>query len=248
MLRAKPPSLLHQMDHQVLKETALEVFRNAERLFEDAKSFEEWERFPTSYALSILAQEEYGKAFLLHLAMEQAVPWTDGLDRALRNHRCKQLVALVMEFLQRKDFMELLDDPDRFRGASTLPEYVLDAIHVIVHEHIRELSRENWLGDSDRRVHPVANRIARGILDREKQTGFYVHVGSDGKVRKSPSMISAERCRNELARTERVAGVFWFHEGALQVAASFELPKIIATFQVVSGLMPLDEFNEKWWA
>lgn len=236
-----------QVDREVLNKTALDVFRNAEQLFEDAKHFEEWGRFPTAYALGILAQEEYGKAFLLHLAMEQAVPWTDGLDRALRNHRCKQLVALVMEFLQRKDFMELLEDPDRFRGASTLPEYVLDAIHVIVHEHIRELNREDWLDDSDRRVHPVANRIARGILDREKQAGFYVHVGSDGKIRKNPSMVTAERCRSEIARTERVAGTFCFYDGALRTSASFELPKIIATFQALSGLMPVEEFNEKWW-
>ena len=131
------------MDQSGCKKAALEVFLNAGRLFEDAKYLEEWGRFPTAYALSILAQEEYGKAFLLHLAVEQAVPWSDGLDRALRNHRCKQLVALVMEFLQRKDFFELLEDPDRFRGASTLPEHVMDAIHVIVHEHIRELSRED---------------------------------------------------------------------------------------------------------
>lgn len=236
------------MNQEGRKKAALEVFLNAGRLFEDAKHLEEWERFPTAYALSILAREEYGKAFLLHLAVEQAVPWSDGLDRALRNHRCKQLVALVMEFLQRKDFLEFLEDPDRFRGASTLPEHVLDAIHVVVHEHIRELSREDWLDDAARKVHPIANRIARGVLDREKQTGLYVHVGSDGKVRKSPTMVTAERCKSEIARTQRVADVFWFHEDALQTTASFELPKIIATFQVLTGLMPADEFNDKWWA
>lgn len=236
------------MEQEALKKAALDVFRNAERLFEDAKYLQESERFPTAYALSILAQEEYGKTFLLHLAAEQAVPWTEGLDRALRNHQCKQLVALVMEFLQRKDFLELLHDPDRFTGASTLPEYVLDAIHVIVHEHIQELSREDWLDESSRRVHPIANRIARGILDREKQAGFYVHVGSDGTIRKTPLMVAAEHCTSEIARTERVSDVFWFHEGALQTRASFELPKIVATFQALSGLMPIDEFNEKWWA
>jgi AbiV family abortive infection protein len=222
------------------------VLENAKCLFDDATFLEEWGRFPTAHALCILAQEEYGKAFLLYLVEKQSVPWTAGLQKALRHHQCKQLVALLMEYLQRKDFLELLGEPDRFRGASTLPEHIIDVIQIIVHEHIRECDRDEWL-DADQKVHPVANRIARGMLDREKQAGFYVHVGVNGAVRKAPTIITAERCREEIARTKRVAECFYVHKGAIYAGASFDLPKIVATFEVLTGVMAPNEFNEKWW-
>jgi len=233
------------MDVVVLKNSTREAFSNAERLFEDAKNLYEWDSYPTAYALCILAQEEYGKSFLLHLASENAVPWSGGLERALRNHKCKQLVALIMDYLQRKDFSDLLDDPDSFRGASTLPSYVLDAIHIIVHEHVRGLTQEEWL-DESAPLHPTVKRIARGMIDREKQTGFYVEVGADGKVGKNPSGITPERCKKEVERTGRVASTLYDHEGIVRTYA-LELPKIAATFQVLSGLMPEDEFNQSWW-
>ena len=217
------------------------------RLFEDAKFLEEWDRFPSAYAISILAQEEYGKAFLVYLASKGSVPWTAGLQKALRNHQCKQFVALVMEYIERKDFLEQLNDPDRFCGASTLPDYVMDAIHIIVHEHIFDRHRDNWIDQNDRRIHPLANRIARGILDREKQSAFYVHIGSNSTIGRAPNMVTAEMCREEIARTERVSNVFWLHDGKVETRGSFDLRKIIATFQVLSGSMSVEEFNDKWW-
>jgi AbiV family abortive infection protein len=228
-----------------LQDTLKIVVANAARLFEDATLLEEWERYPTAYALAVLAQEEYGKAFLVHLAADHGVPWTPELEKATRNHLCKQLVALVLEYVSRKDFFDLIEEPDRFRGASTLPGHVLSAIEIIVHEHMRHYSRAEW--SEGAQVHPVANRIARGVLDREKQTGFYVYVGSDGRIRRAPGMISASRCREELARTERVSNSFYLLDDQIHPAASFDWPKIIAFFQVLLGAMPIDEFNEKWW-
>ena len=235
------------MQLEILRETVKRVLENAQRLVDDAKLLEGMDRFPSAYALCILAQEEFGKAFLLHLAAEQRVSWTPGLQRALRNHRCKQLVALVMEYIQRRDFIERLQEPDRFRGASALPAHVMDAIHIIVHEHIREVARADWVDDGDRKVDPIANRIARGLLDRQKQKGLYVHVGWNGTVRTAPQMVTAQRCQDEIARTERVGSVFWICDGHVQAAASFDLPKILALFEVLSGRMAVEEFNDKWW-
>jgi AbiV family abortive infection protein len=98
----------------VLQDTLKIVVANAARLLEDATLLEEWERYPTAYALAVLAQEEYGKAFLVHLAADQRVPWTAELEKATRNHLCKQLVALVLEYVRRKDFFDLVEEPDRF--------------------------------------------------------------------------------------------------------------------------------------
>lgn len=221
------------------------IVTNAARLYEDAKTLEEWDRFPTSYALAVLAQEEYGKAFIVHLVADHKVPWTPELEKASRNHLCKQLVALVLEYINRKDFLELMEEPDRFRGASSLPSHVFSAIEIVVYEHVRGWPRADWVEGS--KIDPVANRIARGVIDREKQTGFYVHLGNKGQVRRRPDMISRERCHVELARAERVSNAFYLLDDKVQPAASFDWEKIIPLFQVLLGEMPLDEFNQKWW-
>lgn len=229
----------------VITKTAKVVFENAERLLDDAKHLYEWESYPTSYSLFILAQEEYGKTFLLHLLAEGAVPTSPHFDKVLRNHQCKQMVALIMEYMQRKDFLELIEESDRFSGVRSLPPHILDAIHIIVHEHVFGRVRNEWT-DQDKKIHPLALRIARGILDREKQSGLYVYVGQNGTMGRTPQTITVEQCAYELARTERVSDVFWNNLGKLQTTASFDLPKIVATFKVLSGLMPVEEFNEHW--
>jgi AbiV family abortive infection protein len=43
------------MQEQNLKESILAASENGDRLLEDAKSLLEWGRFPTSYALAVLA-------------------------------------------------------------------------------------------------------------------------------------------------------------------------------------------------
>ena len=76
--------------------------RNGQRLHEDA----EWlgsDRSATAIALCILAQEEFAKAFLLHLVCEGIIPWTAKVRESLRNHKHKQLVGLIMEWLSPSD-------------------------------------------------------------------------------------------------------------------------------------------------
>src|ERR1043165_9285626 len=46
-----------------------------------------------------LAQEEYAKAFLLYCVREEIIPWDDDLHRVMRNHACKHLVTIVMEYV-----------------------------------------------------------------------------------------------------------------------------------------------------
>ena len=53
------------MDTSNFKNGIRASIKNGDRLLEDVKSMLEWERFPTAYALDVLAQEEYAKAFLL---------------------------------------------------------------------------------------------------------------------------------------------------------------------------------------
>jgi AbiV family abortive infection protein len=82
-----------------LKNGISAALENGDRLVDDARSMLDWERFPTSYTLAVLAQEEYAKALLLSLIEVNAIPWSDGVQRALRDHVCKQLVSVILDYL-----------------------------------------------------------------------------------------------------------------------------------------------------
>ncbi len=97
------------------------------------------------------------------------------------------------------------------------------------------------------RNNPQATRIANGILDREKQAGFYVSFGANGMITRTPQLITAAQSKAELERTEKVSNAIWVYEGRLEAGAAVEIDKIIALFQVLSGTMTLEEFNETWW-
>jgi len=84
---------------------------NGDRLLDDAQLLE-FEKPPASqYALSIIAQEEYSKAFLLYLVMAGVVPWAPYLLRAMRDHKCKHLIGIVIDFLEpdTEVFLERID-------------------------------------------------------------------------------------------------------------------------------------------
>ncbi|MCH8055261.1 MAG: AbiV family abortive infection protein, partial [Deltaproteobacteria bacterium] len=100
--------------------------RNGQRLHEDA----EWlgsDRSATAIDLCILAQEEFAKAFLLHLVGEGIIPWTAKVRESLRNHKHKQLVGLIMEWLSPSDD-EFSARIARGPGDAALPVHVADAM------------------------------------------------------------------------------------------------------------------------
>jgi AbiV family abortive infection protein len=72
---------------------------NGRRLLEDSEYLYEYDRFPTAKALAMLAQEEFAKAYITRLAKEGALPWCDEVVRATRDHHCKQLMSILMEYL-----------------------------------------------------------------------------------------------------------------------------------------------------
>jgi AbiV family abortive infection protein len=84
---------------EIFSRTGDACFENGRKLLEDAKLLFEWDRFSTALALSILAQEEFAKAFLLQLVVEDALPWLPEIQQSMAQHRCKHLLAIVMEWL-----------------------------------------------------------------------------------------------------------------------------------------------------
>ena len=72
----------------------------------------DWDRFGTAFALAILAEEEFSKAFLLYLVQDGAIPWTAEVRRAIRNHECKHLLTLLMDHLAERGEQWWLNYPN----------------------------------------------------------------------------------------------------------------------------------------
>ena len=51
------------------------------------------------FFLIMIAQEEFAKAFILHLVKESAVPFTSEVLRATKDHTCKHLVSMIMDYV-----------------------------------------------------------------------------------------------------------------------------------------------------
>jgi hypothetical protein len=72
---------------------------NGKRLLEDAEWLQGPGCNPTTLALTILAEEEFAKAFFLYLLQDGAIPSTPQVWRTLRDHQCKHLLTIMMEYL-----------------------------------------------------------------------------------------------------------------------------------------------------
>ncbi len=79
-------------------ESARACLANGNHILKDV----EWAEFlgdPTwiSFYLAAIAQEEFAKGFLLCLVARDVIPWNPLIYRASHDHKCKQLLALIME-------------------------------------------------------------------------------------------------------------------------------------------------------
>ena len=84
---------------ETFSRTSTACYENGKKLLEDAKLLFEWDRFSTALALSILAQKEFAKTFLLTLVEDDALRWIPEVRQSMVKHQCKHLLAIVMEWL-----------------------------------------------------------------------------------------------------------------------------------------------------
>ena len=84
---------------ETLSKSISACLTNGKKLLEDAKLLFDWDRFSTALVLSVLAQEEFAKGFLLQLVLDEALPWLPEVQRSMARHQCKHLLAIVMEWL-----------------------------------------------------------------------------------------------------------------------------------------------------
>jgi len=178
---------------------------NGRRLLDEAELLE-FEKPPaTRYYLSMIAQEEAAKAFLLYLVTVEALPWTPFLLRATRDHQCKQLVGIILDHIS-PDTDEFLRRMDMWRSEKRqlqLPASVADAMNLLRHEKIRRWESKSWVWAEDPEYDKAALRVADGTRDRDKQRALYVELSRNGQVGASPERVTKIQANDEYERGRR---------------------------------------------
>ena len=183
-----------------------ECVRNGCSLLEDAEYLRDWDKHGTAYAIAILAEEEFSKAFLLYLIQDDVIPWTPEIRRAIRNHECKHLLAILTEHLAEKGeywWTKTLDErinaPDE-----PLPRQLIAAINLFRHDKVGRFQSPSWdilePGDYD----SVTKKVADGSVDRAKQSAIYVNIASDGTTLTTPRAVSAAQSAAEIEKAKRI--------------------------------------------
>jgi AbiV family abortive infection protein len=108
-------------------EAASACLSNGKRLLEDAEMLEYDDPPSTSFALATIAQEEFAKGFLLFLVSRDTIPWNPLVNRASRDHTCKQLLGIVMSHMN-PDTDEFLRRMDEWRAMNKEASSLLDAL------------------------------------------------------------------------------------------------------------------------
>jgi hypothetical protein len=197
---------LRKAKKAVLMESIQACVANGERILADAMYLEFQEPPCTRLMLSMVAQEEFAKAFLLFLVSEDVVPWSAHLRRAIKDHACKQLVGVIIEYVYPQ--WETVDDLKRLiaeeveRG-DTLPSTVASALNILRHEKIRRWESNNWVWAEPPDYEPSIMRISNGQRDRIKQDALYVQIARDGSVARTPSRVSVASADDEYHRANR---------------------------------------------
>lgn len=222
---------------------------NAARLAEDATFLAEFDKIQTAFVISVLAREEFAKGFLLILSQSEQLPWTTKLQDALRSHVCKQLVSYILCELSAVDMFDSAHIHNWPRRVRELPGPVVDAFHILVHEHIRGGEREDWWDrEQDAPLDPTVRDIAAGALERHKQDALYVRYGWNGSVRSTPTRrITPADWRREAHRLALMREAFWVTEGRLSGSPMAWYHIIASLVRVLAGLMPVDQFNRDCW-
>lgn len=189
---------------------------NGDRLCYDAESC--WSS-PAGVALAILAQEEFAKAFMLNLVNEGIIPWSQGVQRSIRNHECKHLFVLIMDYLASID--EPFDERRKRRKTGEqvqIPSHVRDAINIYRHEKVRRWEDRNWCWAEDPNWHEIPKIVGMNKkVDRKKQDSLYVQISKNGEVVKVPNADEKD-VEKELKRARDIQ---WIASGHVINAISY---------------------------
>jgi AbiV family abortive infection protein len=197
---------------------------NGKDLLDDAKLMFDFHRHARAFALAVLAQEEFAKAFVLQLVVDGALPWIAEVRRSIVRHQCKHLMALVMEWLPgfhatMAQLQGHIDEHDRrmnkyeeekvweapVEEEFCFPVDVATALNIYRHEEVERFRSGNAWKDEDWAARGKARKLADGVLNRKKQSAFYVDIRKSGEVGLHPGMIAEEDAAAAISRAEQLS-------------------------------------------
>lgn len=187
-----------------LKTAIQGCLKNGQRLVEDAELLRDFDRHPTAFALAILAQEEFAKAFMLVLVTEGVVPWTPEMRKLLYSHDAKHLVGVLVEWLGppwEEQHRRLKAWIDKVPTPTAVPHDVGVAINILRHEKIERIrTGYAWPDPED---DGPSRKIAEGARDRAKQRALYVGVAPTGWLESLPTKVTREEATAEVERAKQ---------------------------------------------
>lgn len=175
--------------------------KNGVRLLEDSEYLCDFDRYASAYGLAKLAQEEFAKGFILKLVENGALKWTTEVRRSLNHHVSKQLMVVILEFLNpdTDDFLKMIED----KTLINRPRKVSDAINIYVHEVLRRWESANWFWAEDPEYDKEAKSIFNGKEDKIKQSAFYVGISKDGRAIDSTANFKKKGVKEEIEKAKR---------------------------------------------
>jgi hypothetical protein len=173
------------------------VIMNALSLLDDAKSIRKHRRYATATALAVLSLEEVGKFMLLAGRLKDQINFDNG---GKLTHRMKQKAASVAIMgVMGYDETRVIAESLGYRSV-IVPINERDGLgHVHLVDIVEEVTDEHF----NRHVAPIIRNpkqnkfvvdLVRGRFDAIKQSCFYVDMGGDGGVIRSPANIDRETC------------------------------------------------------
>jgi AbiV family abortive infection protein len=186
-------------------ESAKLCLENAERLLDEVYWIDHLNPPSTQYFISIVAQEECAKSYLLYLVSSKIVPWHPLILRAARDHKCKQLLCIVLDYLypDLEEFLQRTSLAVIEKRKPGFPAKVADAINLFRHEKIGRWESKTWFWAEDFDYDKTALKVYEGKIDIEKQQSLYVELSKDGEVCSTPWKVTKEQAAAEYERARR---------------------------------------------
>lgn len=206
---------------------------NGSRLLDETYDLEYERLAATRYYITMVAQEEFAKAFILFLIRAEVIEMGPAISRAMNDHTCKQLVGMVMDYAIMH--WESMDDLNAAisRDASLpglLPNDVGSAIEILRYEKVGRWEGRGWTSD-DPAYDASALSVAEGKKDRRKQDALYVRLGRDGQLASTPSVISEQERAEEYERARRY---LWFVRSLVEGSQqTYRYERVVEAFRML---------------
>ena len=170
------PKLKYEMEN-----TAKAAYENANELREDALILFEKSRFSRATALSILAEEEYSKAFMIYLCAQNS-RWDSAIFKALKKHSNKQSISEAM-------IMYINWFVDNYNNVMKINSVTFGHAQPEIYPDKKKL---------DEILNNAKSRIKKPVKDFLKQDSFYVGLSKECKATSLPKNVSEKEAKSSL--------------------------------------------------